>query len=62
MRQAYVIMSKWLSRSGIFKELSAAARGKRQGKERRRIESGETFFSMEWSGADERNWRKDISG
>lgn len=25
-----------------------------EGKNQRRIESGETFFSMEWSGADEK--------
>lgn len=32
MRQAYVIMSKWLSRSGIFKELSGATQGKKTGR------------------------------
>lgn len=32
MRQAYVIMSKWLSRSGIFKELSGATRGGKTGR------------------------------
>lgn len=32
MRQAYVIMSKWLSRSGIFKELSGATRGEKTGR------------------------------
>lgn len=32
MRQAYVIMSKWLSRSGIFKELSGATQGEKTGR------------------------------
>lgn len=64
MRQAHVIMSKWLSLPGIFKELSAATQGERQGEreEEGKMEGEEPennkewrdFSSLERSGADEK--------
>ncbi len=54
MRQAHVIMSKWLSLPGIFKELSAATQGERRGRGRRREDGGkEPEKQYEWRGAEQ---------